>query len=134
MIIEDNLTSIFNVMFKNRSNWKWVTDEQKETYFFIINRHFSKKYPEKSQLLNLKNIDKVSSLDLWFYFMKDKPYPSWFWSKSEKTTKSEITDKDYKLLLLKLKIKDCDLDYLIENSPDFIKEELDYYKKLEKQK
>jgi len=54
-----------------------------------------------------------------------------FWF--QKYDKSEIPEKDYKLLLLKLKIKDIDLDYLIENNFDFIKEELNYFKKLEKQ-
>ena len=53
-------------------------------------------------------------------------------SKSEKE-KPLIPESDYKLLLIKLKIKDIDLDYLIENHFDFIKEELSYYKKLEKQ-
>ncbi len=133
MIIEDNLTSIFNAMFKNRNNWKWVTEKQKETYFFIINRYLSKKYPDKAQLLNLKSIDKVLSIDLWFHFMLDKPYPSWFWSKSDKIEKSEFSDKDYKILLKGLRIKDIDLDYLIDNNIDFIKEELNYLKKLEKQ-
>ena len=46
-----------------------------------------KKYPENSQLLNLKVIDKVSSLNLWYNFMLDKPFPKWFWSKSEKSEK-----------------------------------------------
>ena len=65
--------------------------------------------------------------------MLDKPYPDWFWSKSEKSKKSDIDEKDYKLLLQKLKCKPEDLDYLIINFFDFIKEELSYYKKLEKQ-
>jgi hypothetical protein len=71
-------------------------------------------------------------MDLWFHFMKDKPYPNWFWSKSSKE-KSEMSEKDYKLLLLKLNIKESDLDYLINKFPDFIKEELKYYKQLDKQ-
>jgi hypothetical protein len=83
---------------------------------------------------NLKTIDKVSALDLWHHFIKDKPYPNWFWSKGEKAEKSEIPDKDYKLLLQNLKIKDIDLDYLIENHIDLIKDELKYYKDLEKNK
>jgi hypothetical protein len=132
MIIENHLLAITNAMFKDKGNWKWVSDEQKNEFFFIINRLLSKRFPDKAQLLNLKTIDKVSSLDLWHHFMKSKPYPNWIWSKSEKE-KQLIPDNDYKLLLLRLKIKDIDLDYLIENHFDFIKEELNYYKKLEKQ-
>lgn len=130
--IEDNLLSVFNSMFREKNDWKYLTDKQKETYFFIINRNLSKKFPEKAQLLNLKTIDKVAAMDTWYYFMINKPYPNWFWSKGEKSEKSEIVDKDYKLLLQKLKIKDIDLDYLIINNIDYIKQELKYYKQLEK--
>lgn len=126
------IIDIANALFTNRQNWIDITDEDKEKFFFIFNRYFSKKYPDEAQLLNLKNIDKVSAFDTWYYFMKDKSYPKWFWSKGEKTEKSELSDKDYKLLLQKLRVKDIDLDYLIKNHTDFIKEELKYYKQLEK--
>ncbi len=128
------IIDVANALFTNKNKWSQITDEDKEKFFFVFNRYFSKKYPEKAQLLNLKNIDKVSAFDLWYNFMLDKPYPKWFWSKSEKSEKSEISEKDYKLLLNGLKIKDIDLDYLIENHIDFIKEELKYYKDLQKNK
>jgi hypothetical protein len=129
MEIEDNLLAISNVIFRNRENWKFVTDEQKLKWFFIINRNLSKKFPEKAQLLNLKSIDKITAMNLWYQFMLNKPYPNWFWSKSDKGHKSEISDKDYKTILQRLKIKDIDLDYLIEHHIDFIKDELIYIKK-----
>lgn len=128
-----NLKLVADAMFSNKVKWSDIPDEEKESCFFIFNRYFAKRFLEKSQLLNLKTIDKVTAMDLWYNFMKGKPYPNWFWSKSEKSDKSEVADKDYKLLLIKLQIKDCDLDYLIKNHFDFIKEELTYYKKLEKQ-
>ena len=90
-------------------------------------------YPEQAQLLNLKNIDKVVGMELWYQFMKTEPYPDWFWSKSKKE-KSVLTDKDFKLLMDKLNIKDIDVEYLVDKHYDFIKEELKYYKSLEKQK
>jgi hypothetical protein len=125
------LIDVANAMFKNKKDWINITDEDKEKFFFIFNRYFSKMYPEKSQLLNLKNIDKVSSMDLWYYYMLNKPYPRWFWSKSEKQ-KPVIPDKDFKLLIRKLNLKDLDVEYLIENHFDFISEELKYFKELEK--
>jgi hypothetical protein len=128
-----NLKLIGDAMFTNKVKWEDVPDDEKESCFFIINRMFSKKYPEKSQLLNLKSIDKISSMDLWYYFMKGKPYPNWFWSKSDKEEKSELNESDRNILRHKLKIKEFDLDYLIKNHFEFIKEELTYYKKLEKQ-
>jgi hypothetical protein len=132
--IEDNILSIFKIMFLERDMWEYVTDDQKIKYFFIINRNLSKKYPEKAQLLNLKSINKVLAMDTWYYFMLDKPYPKWFWSKSEQIKeKPKITDKDFQLLVQKLGIKPGDVEYLVTNFPEFIKEELNYYKKLEKQ-
>jgi len=135
--IEDNLLAIFNAMIKNKEDWQYVTDEQKESYFFIMNRYFSKKYPELSQLFNVKSINKVAAMDVWHEFMLDKPYPKWFWSKDVKnnhknSNEIKISDKDYQSLLLNLQIKDIDLDYLIINNKDFIKEELDYINKKEK--
>ena len=128
-----DLKLVGNAMFYKKSDWVNVPDEEKESCFFIFNRYFAKKYPEKAQLLNLKTINKVTAMNLWYQFMLDKPYPNWFWSKSDKTEKSVISDKDYKLLLQKLKIKDLDLDYLIMKHFEFIKEELKYYKSIEKE-
>jgi len=128
-----DLKLVGNAMFYKKREWVNVPDEEKESCFFIFNRYFAKKYPDMSQLLNLKTINKVTAMNLWYEFMLDKPYPNWFWSKSDKTEKSVIGDKDYKLLLQKLKIKDLDLDYLIMNHFDFIKEELKYYKSIEKE-
>jgi hypothetical protein len=128
-----DLKLVGNAMFYKKGDWVNVPDEEKESCFFIFNRYFAKKYPENAQLLNLKTINKVTAMNLWYEFMLDKPYPNWFWSKSDKTEKSVISDKDYKLLLQKLKIKDLDLDYLIMNHFEFIKEELKYYKSIEKE-
>ena len=128
-----DLKLVGNAMFYKKREWVNVPDEEKESCFFIFNRYFAKKYPEKAQLLNLKTINKVTAMNLWYQFMLDKPYPNWFWSKSDKTEKSVISDKDYKLLLQKLKIKDLDLDYLIMKHFEFIKEELKYYKSIEKE-
>ncbi len=125
------LIDIANALFRTKSDWKKITDEDKEKFFFIFNRYFAKKYPEKAQLFNLKTIDKVTAFNLWFQFMLDKPYPNWFWSKSTPTEKS-ISEADFSLLIRKLRIKDIDLQYLIQNHPDFIKEELKHYKKSNK--
>ena len=132
------ITDVANAIFKFKNDWIYnhsgdkITDEEKSLYFFIFNRYFSKVYPEKAQLLNNKNIDKVMAMDIWFHFMKDKPYPENFWSKTPKIEK-EIPDKEYRLLLMSLGIKDIDLDYLIDKHPDFIKEELTYLRKKDKE-
>ena len=127
-----DLKLVAGAMFSKRSEWKSIPDEEKESCFFIINRMFSKAYPEKAQLLNHKGINKAAAMDLWFHFMKNKPYPNWFWSKSQKSESSDLAEKDFKLLLYKLGVKDLDLIYLIEKHPEFIKEELKFYKSQEK--
>ena len=131
------IIDVANAIFKFKNDWIYnskkekVTDDEKIKYFFVFNRYFSKKYTQKAQLLNLKSIDKATSMDLWFHFMKTQPYPDWFWSKSPKQEK-EIPEKEYKQLLRHLSIKESDLDYLIDRFPEFIKEEQAYLKKLEK--
>ena len=123
------LIDVFKAMMR-RGSWDKITVEEKEKNFFIFNRYFSKMYPEQAQLLNLKNIDKVVGMELWYQFMKTEPYPDWFWSKSEKSDKPILAPKDYKMLLISLKVKPDDLDYLIEKHFDFVKEELSYLKKV----
>ena len=128
-----NLKLVADAMFTNKVKWEDLPDEEKETTFFVFNRYFAKKYPELSQLLNLKTIDKLAAMDLWYYYFRNKPYPQWLWSKTESKDKSDISEKDFKLLQEKLKLKDLDLQYLIDNHLDIIKEELKYFKNLEKQ-
>lgn len=126
-----DLKLVSQAMFYKK-DWDKIPDEEKESCFFIINRMFAKKYPDKSQLLNLKTIDKVVAMDMWYYFMMDKPYPKWFWSKSTSIEKVKISNKDFELLLKRLLIKESDLDYLIDNYPEFVEDELKYWKSLEK--
>lgn len=129
MKIEDNLSNIHNIFFHKRENWKYVTDEMKSKYSFIFNRFLSKEYPEEAEFLNHKLQNKISVINLWFSYMKNKPYPSKFWSKSSKVD-SIIEKSDFNLLKKKLSLnKDEDLIYLINNHFDIIKEELKWYKK-----
>lgn len=127
------LIDVFNAMLKNKRDWVKITSDDKEKFSFIFNRYFSKKYIEQAALMNIKGIDKVLVMDLWYNFMLTQPFPKWFWSKSEKTDKPKITEKEFKMLIIKLKVKPDDINYLIDKHPEFIKDELDYYKKLEKQ-
>jgi len=102
-MIENNILAISNAMFKNKNDWGKVTEEQKKQFFFIFNRYFSKKYLDLAQSLNHKETDNSVAMDLWYEFMKNKPYPQWFWSKSPKSdSKEEISDKDISELQKKL--------------------------------
>lgn len=125
MKIEDNLLAMTNCIFKDRANWKFVTVEQKETFFFPINRLLSKKYPELAATINIKWCDKAAALDSWFAFFDGKPYPSWMWQKREKTKK----DEDYNILTEIHDIHKKDLSLLKLVAKDSIKEELNYLNK-----
>lgn len=129
-----DLKLVADAMFYNKNNWVDIPDEEKEGCFFIFNRYFSKRYPELSQLLNLKSVDKVAAMDLWYTFMLKKPYPKWFWSKSESLEKPKITKKDLELLIKKLELKESDINYLVDNHSDFIKEEIKYWNSIENNK
>ena len=131
--VEDNLLSVANCLFKNRQDWKYVSEEMKIKYFFIINRLLSKKYPEVSQLLNLKTINQVVGMDLIYKFFEGKPYPKWFWSKGVTPNDSIISQNDYIFLKKRLELKDQELDFLIKNHFDEVNEELKYFKNLDKQ-
>lgn len=130
-----NLLEVSNLMFRDKQDWCKVTEEEKNTYFFIFNRYFSKKYPQLSQLLNSKEQDKVLGMDLIYHFMLKQPYPKWFWSKSErKSEKNFLTDKQESKLLQIWNIKKEDLEFLIKFYPEDIKEEIDYIESVEKGK
>lgn len=127
-VIEDNLTAVTNAMFRFRTQWIGVTDELKESYFFIVNRYLSKIYPEQAFLLNDKLMDKIAGMNIWFAFMKNKPYPSIMWSKSENKTKKTTTEKELEIFQNQLGINDSEMDILLKYHTDEVKEELKYIK------
>lgn len=133
MKIDNHLLAISKVMFTNRDNWKWVTPEQKEEFFFIFNRYFSKKYPQKAQLLNDKGIDKVMAMDIWFSFIENEPYPKWFWSKSN-TNKiaKDLKPEENRYLLMNYDLKQEELDLIIRFHNEEFTEEIKYIRNANK--
>lgn len=132
MIIEDNILAVSKCIFNNPKNWIYVTDEMKKKYFFIFNRYMSKMYPHAAQLLNDKLMDEITGMNLIHAFLSKKPYPKWFWSKSEKKSqKSLFSDKEIVSLYERFNFKKEELDLLIEFYPNEVKEELKYIKSLE---
>ena len=135
MIIEDNVLAVSNCIFKTPKNWIYVTDELKKKYFFIFNRYMSKKYPEEAQFLNDKLQDEIAAMNLIYAFLSKKPYPKWFWSKSEKKEeKSLFSQKELVSLQSKFELCDAELEILTMYHSDEIKEELKYLKSLSEEK
>jgi hypothetical protein len=130
-MIENNILTISNTMFKDKKDWVKVTDLQKEQFFFIFNRYFSKRHSDKSFLLNHKSVNKSVGMDLWYEYFDNKPYPQWFWSKSpKKQSDEELTDKDFKNLRAHLDVGEQELNFLLKHHHNEIIEELQYLKKL----
>lgn len=130
------LADVFNYLLKDRHKYKAISVKDKTDNFFIINRLLSKKYPEQAQKFNKKSIDKSLALDLWFLFLRHEKRNEifkWIWSKSPKSDKL-LSESDCKLLIKKLEISVDDLDILMMYHIDFLKDELNYFKQLNKQK
>ncbi len=127
------LFDVVNAMLTNRSKWVEITNDEKDKNFFIVNRYMSKLFPDKSQLLNNKSINKVTAMDTWYLFMLNKPYPKCFWSKSSSSkTKPEISDDEILYLTSELDLKEEDIEILMKYYPDVIKEEITYYRNVRK--
>jgi hypothetical protein len=118
---------IIDCIFFNKEKYWEITDEDKEKNFFIINKKFSRKYPEMSQLFNDKNIDKSIALDNWFFFFKDINYiPKWYWnSKKKKISVSKISGPNILNLRKRLDITENDINFIYK----YYKTDLDDYLK-----
>ncbi len=126
------IIDVANAMFKDKNKWDLIGDDDKNKYFFVFNRYFCKKYPKYSQLLNDKLINKVSAMDTWYLFMLDKPYPKWFWSKSEKRIKEDISEDEILKILEENDITMSDFEILVKYYPDIVNEEIKYYRDVRK--
>lgn len=129
-----NLRDVGNAMFRDKHLWSKVSDKDKEDSFFIFNRYFSKDYPFLSSKLNTKSMNKALCMDIWFRFMYDKPYPHNFWSKVDmKKPKPKYSDDIINRLILNYDLDRKDIHYLIEHNEDIFKEEVNYFKQIDKE-
>jgi len=83
---------IIDCIFINKQKYWKILDSDKEKNFFIINKKFSRMYPEIAQIFNYKNMDKSIALDKWFFHFRDKKsIPQWYWNKKKsKINKDKI--------------------------------------------
>lgn len=72
--------TLATIIFQRKQDWSEVTDNDKESLFFIFNRYMAKKWPKQAQQFNLKDIDRASAFDVWYQFLrKEVKLPYWFW-------------------------------------------------------
>lgn len=135
MANEVNLKFIFNVLFKERNKFQYLTDVDKEKNGFIVNRYLSKKFPDYAQKLNVRSGDMAMVLNLWWIYLgsnKDPKYLSWIWVNGKKKTSTKVDLKTIRLIQNRYQyISIEDIEYLKQWFPDTFKEEVKYYKKLE---
>jgi len=128
--------TLANIIFKDKNKYSYVTDEDKENNFFMLNRKFAMKYLKQAQFFNNKNIDKPSAIDIWYqiFYKTTNGTPDWWWkTKQTIKQKSDISKNDLKLVKDFYNLKDKDIDFLIQYENEKLKEDIKRLKKFKKE-
>jgi len=128
---------VVDFILKDKSNFKNLSDEDKEKFFFIVNRKFARKYPKHAEFFNVKGIDKASAIDIWYsFFIKERTtnIPDWYWFKQapSKKQKSSLKSDEIEYIMDIYDITEDDVYYIEKNNPDDLKLEILKYKKFNK--
>ena len=145
----DALYEMISISFTNKkfdkteSQFKTITDKDKQRNFFMVNRRLAINYPLQAFKLSQININPIFAINCWYMITlrearKNKTYPKWLWLKTEKEKKQTIIKysneaKDYYIKLNM--ISETDFDLAIKYKPKEMKEYLDKIdKQIKKQK
>jgi hypothetical protein len=126
--------TLANIIFKDKNKYKFISDEEKESNFFKLNRKFAFKYLKQSQFFNNKNIDRSSSLDIWYqiFYKTTNGTPKWWWQTKQATKpKNEFSSKDLKLIKEHYNINDNDINFLVKFYDEKLKNDIKRLKKFE---
>ena len=126
--------TLANIIFKDKDKYKFITDEEKEDSFFMLNRKFAYKYLRKAQFFNNKKINKSSSLDIWYqiFYKTTNGTPDWWWKTkqpSKNKIKSEFNNNDLNLIIDYYEIKKSDIEFLIKYYSQDLKDDIKRLKK-----
>jgi len=124
--------TLANIIFKDKDKYKFISDEEKESNFFILNRKFAFNYLKQAQFFNNKNIDKSSAVDVWYqvFYKITNGTPTWWWkTKQAAKIKSEFTNNDIKLIKEYYNITDNDIKFLAKFYSEKLKEDIKRLKK-----
>ena len=128
--------SLANIIFKDKDKYKYVSDEEKESNFFMLNRKYAIKYLKQAQFFNNKNVDKPSAIDIWYqvFYKTTNGTPQWWWkTKQAAKEKSEFINADIKLVKEYYDITDNDIKFLIKYYNEKLKEDIKRLKKFKKE-
>lgn len=122
-----DFTHIVDFIFKKQSDYKKLSSEDKEKFFFIINRKLARKYPVHAQFFNKKSIDKSNALDIWYHFFVKqgaKGIPNWYWGNKNKSKKEKsiLKKEEYIKICNIFDVTNKEIDFLIQNYPKYILE------------
>jgi hypothetical protein len=121
--------TIVDIIFKRKHDWINVSDEEKESLFFIFNRFMAKTLPLHAQAFNTKGMDKASSMDLWFAFLRNQKFaPTQFWRGPTKRKEPEI--KEWQLLQEFWELKIEDIHLMCKLFPKDVKAEIERIKQI----
>ena len=124
--------TLVDTIFYNKRNWNEISDNDKDSLFFIFNRYMGKKYPKQAQFFNTKNIDKAASMDIWFAYLKNEVrVPKWFWLGP--TKKKSPVIKDWQIVQDFWELSLTDIHLLCELFPDDFKQEIKRIDKINKE-
>lgn len=129
--------TLANIIFKDKNKYEYVSDEEKENNFFILNRKYAIKYLKQAQFFNNKNIDKASAIDVWYqvFYKTTNGTPDWWWKTSQKSKekiKSEFTAADLKFIKEYYQLTDNDIKFLVKYCSDKLKLNIKRLKKFKK--
>lgn len=132
-----DLTHVTKYLFKDKEEYKKLSNEDKEKYFFIENRNLARAFPRQAQFLNNKIMDKSSCMDVWFnFFIKKRTIniPDWYRYKTQtnKKEKSILKSEEVEYLIDVYDLSTFDIEYLERNHLDELKDEIKKYKKFNK--
>jgi len=131
-----DIRHIGDFIFKQKDQYKNLSDEDKEKFFFIMNRKFARRYPKHAHFFNSKNIDKSSALDVWYHFFikqRTTDIPNWYWFKLSNKKEKSILKKDEEEFFLEFyDLKREDLNFLIEHYSEELTNEVQKFRKFNK--
>ena len=65
-MVKIDFITLANIIFKDKNKYNYVSDEEKDSAFFKLNRKFAYKYLKQAQFFNNKNINTSSAIDIWY--------------------------------------------------------------------
>lgn len=131
-----DLSGVVRILFRDKHKYKHLSDEEKESAFFIINRRMAKYSAFNANTLNRKGIDMSMGLDIWYSFCQNtSDVPRNFWNGLKNISRKKdildgLSDTD-KYIITNFFKQDYD-DYIKSLKPK--KEETVVKKKLPKRK